>query len=102
MCKQQQWQKNIFPTSVVCLAKAMLIATGAAFSKLLLLMLREHRPTNDQETVRAPRCHLGHAASAGAQHQLQPAVTLLWAKLLNTLSHLKWSLKTISYSANES
>lgn len=73
-------RKNIFPMSVVCLTKAMLTATDVTFSKLWLFMLREQGPTNDEETAApASRCRFGHAASAGAQHQPQSAVTLLWA-----------------------
>lgn len=89
MCKRQQWQKNIFPVSAMCLANAMLTPTDATFSKLLLFMLREQGPTNDGETARASCCHFGHTASAGAQHQLQSAVTLLWA----TTAHLKRRLR---------
>lgn len=87
MCKLQQWQKNrkIFPMSAVCLTKAMLIPTDATFSKLQLLMLREQGSTNDEETAWASRHRFGHSASAGAQHQLQPAVTLLW----DITAHLK-------------
>lgn len=90
-CKWQQWQKNIFPVSVVCLAKAMLTATDATLSKLLLFMLREQGPTSNKQTAQASRCHFGHTASAGAQHQPQSAVTLLWA----ITAHLKRWLRQL-------
>lgn len=61
-------RKVYFQMSVVCLAKTVLTAAATTFSKLLLLVLREQRPTTNEKTVPASGCGFLHAASAVAHH----------------------------------